>query len=496
MATTQNISTTGNLLATSTKLNSALASFRSAPGSWVTAFINPGRGIQANFAKANIPLTISQPNSVKAYLIYLMLQSNLSRANITAGYYLKRFSYKLYYSATDIRDVWGDEVISDPTFRSTINGGVGEIVVTLARKIDAFGEDDEIVLNRQVDVYVYDRDTPNGLLLYRGYISGYTPVVDSFKETVEITILGYISETSTRILKDSSGYTAIKYLSEDPTNIFRDIIEKHQADGGHLSYSISSTDLTNTTVTYTFNVNTIKESLDQLIQLAPDGWYYFIGADGVCSLKQSSTTVATHTLYIGKHIKTLRPEKRLDNLRNRIYFVGGEPGGGSVQLYRVYTRGSSETSWGLREEKLVDQRVTIADTADIKARRYLDQHDGPEIRTTLTVIDNNGENSDMGYNIETIKPGDTISIANLKSSRKGLSYWDQMIWDQSKWNYTVSGVTSDLLQVISTVYYPDRIEIEAAVALPYVQKRIEDIKRNLDYTITSTIPTLPTQGSV
>ena len=433
----------------------------------------------------------TKANSVKMF-IHKGMQYNWATANIKGASFKKRFAYKMYYSATDIRDVWGDEVLTEPSFRSVINGGGGEIIVQIARNIDAFGEDEDIVLNRKIDVYVYDRDTPNGKLLFRGFLAGFSPVLDTNQEYLELVILGYVVEAGLRILKDGDGYTALQYYSEDPGNILKDIIDKHQADGGNLSYTSDTVDLTGTVVTYTFNVNTVKEALEKVIELAPEGWYYRIDPDGVVYFKLKSTT-ADHKLYIGKDIFYMKPEKTIDGLRNTLYFIGGNPAGGP-QLYRKYIRSSSISSWGLKEEKYTDQRVTLISTSDVKANKWLDEHEEPIIKTVLRVFDNNGEDSDKGYDIESIQPGDTISIENLKSSQKALAYWDQSTWDSSKWNYEISGLTSDILHVISTTYYPDYMELEVSKALPSVSKRIEDIQRNLDDSITATIPTKPVNG--
>lgn len=404
----------------------------------------------------------------------------------------KRFGYKMYYSATDIRDVWGNEVLNDPTFRYTVNGGPGEVVVKLARKVDAFGEGEDIVLNRKIDIYVYDRDEPNGALLYRGFLAGFSPVLDGDQEYIEITILGYTVELGLRILKDASGNTSLEYYSEDPSNILKDIIDKYQADGGEINYSATSVDTTGNSVDYLFTCFTVKEALDKVLELTPYGWYWRVNPNGIIYLKEKSAT-ADHKLYIGKHVIYMRPEKRIEALRNTLYFIGGIPPG-EAQLYRKYTRSSSVTTWGLKEEKYTDSRVTNTDTADVKADRFLDEKEEPEIRTTLRILDNNGENTNLGYDIESISPGDTISIENLKSSRKDLTYWDQMTWNQSNWDFEISYVTADILHIMSVSYHPDYLEIEAVKVFPNVPTRVDALEHELEALLTTELPVQPVAG--
>lgn len=451
------------------------------------------RQTQNNSVKANIRKNNNtQNNSAKSYITVLGNATNKVKANIKAGYIKKRYAYKLYYSSTDIRDVWGNEVLSEPTFRFSINGGPGQVTVKLARKIDEFGEGYDIVLNRKVDIYVYDRDQPNGLLLYQGYISSYAPVLDGSGEYLEIVLLGYVVEIGQRILKDGAGNTTIDYFTEDPSIIMKDIIDKYRAQGGNLNYSTNSIAITGTDTTYRFANYTVKEALDKIIELTPYNWYWRIDPNGTIFLRERSAA-PDHRLYIGKHINYMRPERSLESLRNVVYFIGGTPEG-EEQLYRKYTRTSSISTWGIREEKITDSRVTTNDTADTKANRFLDERQEPDVRTVIKILDNNGENSNIGYDIESIKPGDTISIENLKTSQKELSLWNQSNWDAAFWNFAVSSVTSDILNVITVNYEPDMVEIEAARALPVIAKRIEDIQRNVDSLTTEGLPVMPTNA--
>jgi hypothetical protein len=461
---------------------------------WVKANIRRNNNTQGpDYVKSNILRRNYYPgrNYVKARMIKFRGNFvNTSVANIRGNqFYKKQYSYKAYYSATDIRDVWGREVINEPSFRMTINGGPGEMVVRLARKIDAFGEGEDIVLNRKIDVYVYDRDASGGELLFQGYISGYAPTVDGPKEYVDITLLGYVAEIGQRIFKDGAGNTTVAYTNSDPSNILKDIIGKYRADSGNLNYSSSSIELTGTSVSYTFSAVTVKEAMDKIIELTPYDWFYRIDPDGLVYLKKRSIT-ADHKLYIGKHINYMKPEKRLDSLVNTVYFIGGTPDG-LPQLYRKYARTSSVSTYGLREQKMQDSRVTLTTTADIKANRYLDEREAPETRTLIRVIDNGGESGELGYDIESIKPGHTISVENLKSSTKLVSFWDQLIWDSGLWDFNISLITSDVLTVNAIQYYPGYIEIEASRALPVVEKRIEDIQKNLEAVTNAELPTKP-----
>lgn len=401
------------------------------------------------------------------------------------GVYQKTYYYKVYddnvYKAT-----WSQEVISEPRFKTTINGGPGELKIELGRTFDDFGEDVDVKLNNKVELWVVDEEAPNGRLMYSGFISGYKPIIQERKETILITVIGYVAELAGMILRDASGNTTLAYNSYDPANILKDVIDKYRSLGGSLNYSASSIELTNTVVSYTFNTNTIKECIDKIIELCPSGWFFRIDPDGIIYLQPRSLT-ATHTFTIGRDIENLETNRLIDNIVNRVLFTGG----GSPPLFRKYENTSSQDSYGLREIKKVDQRVTVVATAATISQRIIDDQKDPEIRSKFTIVDSNGHNAELGYDIETIKVGQTLRVKNLKAGTKTISYWDQAFWDVDVWDQTISSAAADVIQILSLEYTPDSIVIEASSRLPQIAKRIEDVNRNLENSQTVDNPVAP-----
>ena len=416
----------------------------------------------------------------------------------------KRYYYKIYATTSywdkaywdlnnwdyDPYQSWEGDIISEPNFTTNINSGPGKIVVLLRRPFDDFGENVDVTLNRRVEIFVMDNEATNGSLLYAGFISAYAPIIDKGKEYVEVTLMGYAVELSWFMLQDSSGNTALTYTAQDPSNIFKDIIDLYTAQGGTLNYTSSSVALTGLSVTYTFNLNTIKEALDYVIQLCPQKWYYTVSPQNVISLNAPSN-ITDHKFLIGKNIEYMKPSKDITNVVNDIYFIGGIPAGQS-QLYRRYTRSSSTSSYGNKAMKMQDQRVTLTGSSDLLAGRYLDYFQNPLVQTELHIADSNGQDINKGYDIESVKVGQNIAILNLKGSSKAHSNWDTSTWDVTNWDYLSSFITSDILQVQSIDYKPDGIVIQAAVALPYVQKTIAQVTNQLSNYTQATIPVKPT----
>lgn len=417
-------------------------------------------------------------------------KQNQVKAYITKPPFEKQYQYRVYDQGV-FKTVWSKEVVSTPRFRSVINGGPGELVVRLIRDFDNFGEDDDVKLFNDVELVCFDKDAPNGTLIYSGFISGYRPVLDGHKEYMEVTLLHNVAEMSSFILRTTSGTTNIPQLSLDPSTIYRNIIDFYKADGGAISYTPTSIDTTGTTVSYTFSTYTVKEALDKAIELTPEQWFWRVDPDNNLYLKRSNLATADHAFIIGKHFSQMETWRRGEDMVNRVYFVGGDLGGGN-NLYRVYSNAGSITTYGIHAVKYVDGRVTLNSTADTIANRVLNTKKDPEIRTTMTIMDNNGLNPNRGYDIESVKPGQTMKIKGLKQGVKTISYWDQMEWDVDVWDQTLASSAADIIQIMSVEYTPNYILIEASSRLPEISKRVEDVNRNLEATQTVDTPGAPT----
>lgn len=397
----------------------------------------------------------------------------------------KAYLWKIYDSAGNFITTWKD-VISNPEFSWEINGGFSELVVDLARSVFSFGENSDVDYGNQLKLYVFDRDSgENGTLIYSGFISRYEPVMEGSKESVRITFLGYWSETNMYMLENGSGDTQLAYNSNGPEDILKAVLDIFVAAGGKVDYDGSSVDDPTTTVSYTFNTNTVQEALLKVLELSPDGWYFRIGADDILHYREKSAT-PDHTFHMGRSFINYRQEKRTENLVNKVYFSGG----GSPKLYKVYEAASSISAYGLHIKKIVDERVSVEATADTIADRILTELSDPEIRITIDILDNNGEKTDRGYDIESIKPGDTCKI--LGATDKGYNLWDNIQWDVDAWDYDITNAAATTLQIMKITYYPNYARLEISNRQPDITKRIEDINRNLTNAQTADNPETPT----
>jgi hypothetical protein len=379
---------------------------------------------------------------------------------------------------------WTEDVLSIPSFTTDINGGAGAMYVRLKRDITEFGEGSDVDLFNKVDVYVSDRQSPNGQLIYRGYINSYAPVFENDQQYIEVELWGYISRLSQVMLKDGNA-TTVTYSSQDPANILKDVINKYRAieDIG-VHYTSDSIDLTGTTVSYTFTLNTIKEALDKIIELCPEDWCYYIGADGTVYLQQSDIYIPDHRFTRGRDILNMRINKNLDSVVNQVYFVGDG-------IFTLNETSGSIGTWGTRAIKKVDERVSLAGTASAMTDKILTESSSPKTLVDIEIVDTGRRSDGLGYDIETINVGDSLRIDNIDFTGSSISNWDTATWDWDVWDYSIQESQSQILTILKTRYTGDSMYLTAGLGVPAITKRVEDINRNLENSQTYDIADTP-----
>lgn len=297
-----------------------------------------------------------------------------------------------------------------------------------------------------------------------------------------------------------SGYPVIAYYSNDPSTTFAfssvdpsvmltDIIDRYQLQDGVISYDDTSITATGTTVSYTFNSNTSFEAIQQVLSLCPKDWYWYINyEDNTIHLKVKDTE-PNHILSLEKDIIDAQFEKRIEGIVNVVYFSGGDIGGG-VNLFKKYENTDSIIKYGIKAIKYSDQRVTVEATAETISNSILESRSEPELRVTLEILDSNTGN-DTGYDLESLQVGDLIAVRNM-TQQVGLSTWDISRWDESYWDFNIYNLSSLQMQIKKIEYKGDTAIIQASTIPPDVNKRIEDINRNLETLQTLNNPTAPT----
>lgn len=397
----------------------------------------------------------------------------------------KRFGHKIYtnegvYVSTLPRDL----VTNVPSFKWTINGGMGEMVIRLALTFKDFSasyENTIIKLGNEVRTVVTDVDV-SAMQIYDGYITAYEPEIDEDgHQEVVVRVTSTVKTFSDKLLHDGSSTTKA-YASTDPGNIMKNILDKY---AGVIRYSGQSIALPGTSVSYTFNYLTYREAVDVTLGLCPGFWYWYVDADNVFYLKAVNFDVTDHQLFIGKQVNSVKASKSIEELYNAVYFKGG----GDPALYKYYPRTSSQTEYQTREYKMQDERVTDSSTASTMANKFLDEHDHPRSLLTATVIDNTVD-ATKGYDIESFRPGQVVQIKHPRIEDK-VTLWEIAEWDIDFWDFNIIYSLSLPMQLIEINYQYDRAVIKLSLVPTDVAHRIEDISRNLDVTRAETVPSTP-----
>lgn len=260
------------------------------------------------------------------------------------------------------------------------------------------------------------------------------------------------------ILWEEGGDTTVPFLSYDPSDIAREVIDFARSRGAHINYSVGSIEDTGTVVSYTFNTNTIKEALDKILELCPADWFwsYDVG-NNLYSLKARPESPDRYFTKKKDLIK-FKLRRSIRRLVNQVYFTGG----GDPALFKKYTDIQARLDWRAGLAKISDQRVTVEGTAEVLSQSAIDRQKDPEYIGSGTV---SGDHYD---DIEDVLLGDESGFMNYGNFIDNIS-----------------------LQIVGINYKLDTLDVDFETILPPVTKRVEDIKRNLDTIEQQNNPTSP-----
>lgn len=438
--------------------------------------------------------TLSGTSSISAY----------GRLLTDTSVVTKSYLYKIYDTSDNFLGVWND-VKNEFVYSQEINSVGSAIQVELARNSDSrfvdleelqthasedlttqggdtlivgaettnnIGPGSDVDLNYRVEVWVFYGEIQSletsssellltndgeelqanigavgGLRKFNGYITRYVSQYGS-EESVLVSVSSFGVELDNYVLESGSD-TTVAYSSQAPNAIVQDALDKFTTAGGLVDYSSSSIDATGTTVTYSFRLNTYREVLDICLKLAPYDWYWRVGLGDDTVYFQQKPTTPSHYFVLKKHIHELNLEYYIENITNVVYVTGGDTGGGS-NLFKKYTDATSISNYRQGLKRITDHRVTVSATADLLSEGETDRNDAPQYRSSVTILDSDD------IDIETIQLGQLIGFRNFGN------YIDDVE-----------------MQIVAIDYEPDRVTLQLDTLLPRVNKRIEDLKRNL-----------------
>ncbi len=165
-----------------------------------------------------------------------------------------------------------------------------------------------------------------------------------------------------------------------------------------------------------------------------------------------------------------------------IYFTGGDLGG--YNFFKKYEHTASIELYGRKTLNYSDNRVKVTSTADLIANTILERKSYPQIKIPFDVLKN--------YDIDSVKPGDVITFRNHNGVPQELSLWDVGYWDEMYWDFDIKNPSTYEMQIVKFGRDGDLLTATLSTLPPDVNKRIEDIKRNLEKQQTINNPDEPT----
>lgn len=370
--------------------------------------------------------------------------------------------------------------ITDATFdgfRKNINGGLSDLTLRLARKIDDFNGNDDVSIGNKIEIWVHDEDSGSaGINVYTGYIEQQNIEIDGGVEYVEIVCLGIVSKLKLDVLKSSSQTklytiattglttTSASRTAAEIADVIKAVIDQYNTvNDSHIYYDNSGSTIydTGNDMNYIFEAMIYFDALEKCRDASPQNWYWFIGADETVYFRAISTT-ADHELSISKHIKRISASKSADSIKNIMLLWDGQTGGN----YRQYKDDVSIALYGRRVEQKTDSNIKDTGTMDNIGNSFIAENKDPKIRLEIEIIDNN--ESDKGYDIESIDPGDTCKIVGVDADENIFN--DNMIIKEVRW---------ELGRAILTVETENSYDID---------RFILKLNKNLSETIISGIP--------
>lgn len=332
------------------------------------------------------------------------------------------------------------------------------VYVFFGQLADRITEAGDTRITESGDTRIAEDGSPSGRVLFTGYISKFVSQFGS-QETTIVTLMSYGAELDNYILEDGSN-TTVSYTSDDPTTILQDVLDKFTGAGGLVDYDSTSTTMTGTSVSYDFKVNTILEAVKKCLDLSPTDWYWRLNmADNIIHFRPRPTT-PSHTFVLGKHIQNLQLEQHIEEIVNKVYFTGGDTGGGT-NLFNKYSDATSIAAYRQGVKKITDVQVITNAEAQTISETEINRLKDPIYRSQITILD-------KVYPIEEIELGQLIAFKNFGNFIDSLT-----------------------MQIVGLTYSPDSVVLQLDSLLPEPSKRVEDIKRSLSQQEVINNPSAP-----
>lgn len=181
---------------------------------------------------------------------------------------------------------------------------------------------------------------------------------------------GTLTNTGTRAvqmkLMNTGGETLVPMYSYDPSDMAKKVIDYGINVGARIGYTENSITPSSTAVTAKFNMNTLKEALDAIINYEPTDWYWYLDQTDLNVYLNPKSESVTHWLTLHKDIQEITLEHSMEDLVNEVYFTGGKA------TYEVPTPNANKLYQGGESSTTVVCSPIFKPEADVPYKVYGD----------------------------------------------------------------------------------------------------------------------------
>lgn len=360
-----------------------------------------------------------------------------------------------------------------------LTDSTGDPYYTLVTSSNTVGAGSDCEMNYHVDVYVtygffdefvsqtgeqYVNDagidyiladgSPLGRRIFSGVIMDYEATWGD-SDYVDVTVASFGFELSQELVR-SGTTTTVNFTTQAPETIIKNVLDTNPQT---MSYSAASIGSSGVTISPAFQLNTKLEGIQQVFDQTDAGWWWFGNpADNLVYFNKQNT-VADHTFVFKKHLNSITVKRSMENLKNDIYFVGGD--GGSGILYKQFTDSTAISTWRQGLDRISDTRYTASASASRYATKQMSRFKNPIYSSTVNILD-------VVYDIDSIQLGQMVGFQNFGNFVDGL-----------------------LLQIVQIDYTPHVITLTLGDLLDRLSDTLYDVQDSLQNTQFSDIPSAP-----
>ncbi|MCK9599689.1 MAG: hypothetical protein M0R06_11660 [Sphaerochaeta sp.] len=337
----------------------------------------------------------------------------------------------------------------------SLDGGVGECVIGVPAPFGADGQ--AWAEGNRVELSVGDADTASdaspepgaAVVVFSGTITRVLRETGSSGSRVTVGALGdqhllgcdilRVGAQTTLYSKATDGLTVTSgdQSAADIGEMARAVLDAYLVANptSRLHYLPGDVPDVGVSATYTFEAMSVRDALDALKGMAA-GVHWFVDASGRVTFGPTGGGTA-HALTFGRELTYARIERSLERTRNSWLVWDGKAAG----TYVRFEDAASVAAVGRRMEVRSDYGLADADAVAALGARLLSERKDVDVRLTLEVADSSAAN---GYDIETLRPGDTVRLMGFDADVADWTFRDAMLVTSVTWRRGSATVTVDV----------------------------------------------------